>query len=165
MDLWRHGCDISTTLYRILKRCFVMGLQWSIQHCFGNSLYCVEQEHYSCMLLFMSMGWDYVSELQPPVGLLFTPQCHFFCHKSHMEWRRREHGTPRWEAINSVSHGTALQLLETLNEIQLNQNLVIWPTHGETVYLSKDYVFQSCLFLLLSASESTFCYCIPWHSQ
>jgi hypothetical protein len=22
----------------------------------------------------MSMGWNYVSELQPPTGLLFTPQ-------------------------------------------------------------------------------------------
>jgi hypothetical protein len=26
------------------------------------------------MLLFMSMGWDDVSELQPPTGLLFIPQ-------------------------------------------------------------------------------------------
>jgi hypothetical protein len=24
--------------------------------------------------MFMSMGWDYVSELQPPVGLLFISQ-------------------------------------------------------------------------------------------
>jgi hypothetical protein len=24
--------------------------------------------------MFMSMGWDYVSELRPPTGLLFIPQ-------------------------------------------------------------------------------------------
>jgi hypothetical protein len=32
----------------------------------------------------MSMGWDYVSELQPPTGLLFKPQV---IHK---------HGEPWW---------------------------------------------------------------------
>jgi hypothetical protein len=26
------------------------------------------------LLLFMSIGWDYVSELRPPAGLLFVPQ-------------------------------------------------------------------------------------------
>jgi hypothetical protein len=26
------------------------------------------------LLLFMSMGWEYVSELRPPTGLLFIPE-------------------------------------------------------------------------------------------
>jgi hypothetical protein len=26
------------------------------------------------LLLFMSMGWDYVSELRPPTGILFIPK-------------------------------------------------------------------------------------------
>jgi hypothetical protein len=69
----------------------------------------------------MPMGWDYVSELRPPTGLLFIPQmiydsgeprwnssdkkipknseeilsqCHFVHHKSHMDWP----GPKRWEA-------------------------------------------------------------------
>jgi hypothetical protein len=37
-----------------------------------------------CKEPFMSMGWDYVSELQPPSGLLFIPQMIY------------EHGEPRW---------------------------------------------------------------------
>jgi hypothetical protein len=63
-------------------------------------------------ILFMSMGWNYVSELRPPTGLLFIlnmiygheetrwndidrgkpknseetlSQCYFIHHKSHME--------------------------------------------------------------------------------
>jgi hypothetical protein len=77
------------------------------------------------LLLFMSMGWDYDSELRPPTGLLFIPQmiyeygeprrndaerekpknsekrlsqCHFVHHKFHMDWTMRKLGPPRWKA-------------------------------------------------------------------
>jgi hypothetical protein len=36
------------------------------------------------LLFFMSMGWDYVSELQPPTGLLFISQLTY------------EYREPRW---------------------------------------------------------------------
>jgi hypothetical protein len=71
------------------------------------------------------MGWDHVSELRPPPGLLFIPQvmheceeplwndidrikpknaekkrplCHFVHHKSHMDWPGHEPWPHRWEA-------------------------------------------------------------------
>jgi hypothetical protein len=68
----------------------------------------------SILLLLLSMGWDCVSELPPPIGVLFAlqmvyehwwndidrrklkkseknlSQCHFVRHKSHMEWPGRE---------------------------------------------------------------------------
>jgi hypothetical protein len=38
-------------------------------------------------LLFMSMGWDYVSELRPPTGLLFTPHPHMvYEYVATVEW-------------------------------------------------------------------------------
>jgi hypothetical protein len=76
-------------------------------------------------LLFISMDWDYVSELQPPTSLLFIPQiiyeygeprwnhvdrrksksseknlsyCHFVRFKSHMNWPERKPVPQRWEA-------------------------------------------------------------------
>jgi hypothetical protein len=44
-------------------------------------------------LLFMSMGRDYISELQPLTGLLFIPQIY-------------EYGEPRWNDINRVKPKT-----------------------------------------------------------
>jgi hypothetical protein len=67
------------------------------------------------------MAWDYVSELQPPMGLLFNPQMiyklrwndtdkgnsknaekrlskyHFAHQKFHIDWPGREHGPLRQE--------------------------------------------------------------------
>jgi hypothetical protein len=50
------------------------------------------------LMMVMPMGWDYISELQPPTGLLFIPQLIY------------EHGKPWWNDIgrgNSwfVHHG------------------------------------------------------------
>jgi hypothetical protein len=79
------------------------------------------------LLLFMLMGWDNVSELQPPTGLLFISQViyqyeewhckdnemgnsknlektqsqwHFVHHKSHMDWPTHEPRHPWLEARN-----------------------------------------------------------------
>jgi hypothetical protein len=41
------------------------------------------------MLLLMLTGWDYVSELRPPTGLLFIPQVIY------------EYGEPRWNDMDS----------------------------------------------------------------
>jgi hypothetical protein len=81
--------------------------------------------HKGCWL-FMSVGWDCVSELWPPTGPLFVPQmideygeprwndfdrakpknsekspfqCHFVHHKSYMDWPGRKSGSPQWEAV------------------------------------------------------------------
>jgi hypothetical protein len=40
------------------------------------------------MKIIMSMGFDYVSELRPPTGLLFIPQVIY------------EHGDPWWNKID-----------------------------------------------------------------
>jgi hypothetical protein len=45
------------------------------------------------MMIFMSMEWDYVSELRPPTSLLFIPQVIY------------EHGELRW---NDVGRGKFL---------------------------------------------------------
>jgi hypothetical protein len=37
------------------------------------------------MVNIMSMGWDYVSELQPPTGLLFIPQVIHMSIENHDE--------------------------------------------------------------------------------
>jgi hypothetical protein len=77
-----------------------------------------------CVWLFISMGWDCVSELQPPTDLFIShvrneygeprwndtdkgqpknsentlSQSHSVHHKSHMDWPGCELGLPRWEA-------------------------------------------------------------------
>jgi hypothetical protein len=77
-------------------------------------------------------GWDYVSELIPLTDILFISQmiyeygerrwndidrgkpkkseknlsqCHFIKHKSHMDWRGREPGNPRWEVGEASTMG------------------------------------------------------------
>jgi hypothetical protein len=40
-------------------------------------------------MLFKSMGWDYVSELRPPAGLLFIPQM-TWAQRTMAEYRQRE---------------------------------------------------------------------------
>jgi hypothetical protein len=78
-----------------------------------------------CLTLFMPKGWDYVSELRPPVGLLFIhrviheygeprwndtdrgeqknskknlSQCHFVYQRSHMDWPGRERWSLQWKS-------------------------------------------------------------------
>jgi hypothetical protein len=88
-------------------------------------------------MLFMLMGWHYVSELRPPTGLRLSPneiwvwrdewywwndidrgtpknseknlsQCHFDHHKSHMAWPGREPGLHSERAVtNRPSRDTA----------------------------------------------------------
>jgi hypothetical protein len=73
--------------------------------------------------MFMSMGWDSVSEQHLPTDLLFIPQiiykyedtvninrgrpknaeknlsqCHFILHKSHTGWSVHKPGPAFWEA-------------------------------------------------------------------
>lgn len=73
------------------------------------------------MFMFMSLEWDYVSELWPPMCMLLIPrwyvgvvklyqqgktkevkenlaQCHFILHKSHVDWPRCEPKPLQWEA-------------------------------------------------------------------
>jgi hypothetical protein len=84
------------------------------------------------LLLFMSMWWEYFSELRSPADLLFIhqvihvsgeswwddidrvipknseknlAQCHFVHHRSHMEWPGCEPRPPLWEAVNYLKYG------------------------------------------------------------
>jgi hypothetical protein len=78
------------------------------------------------MFMFMSIEWDYVSELRPPMFLLLTPtwyvygepqwndidrekpknsyknifQCDFVHHKCHLEWAGHKPGPLQWEYSN-----------------------------------------------------------------
>jgi hypothetical protein len=47
-------------------------------------------------MLFMPKKWEYVSELRPPAGLLFTLQAKY------------EYGEPRW---NDTDRGKSLKFL------------------------------------------------------
>jgi hypothetical protein len=93
-------------------------------------------------MLYISMGWDYVSEIQPSTSLLFIPQMiyEYECrrngthrenrrtrrklrtsatspvqHKSHMDLPVGEPGPLQWEANDFTGHGTALN--DTVNNI------------------------------------------------
>jgi hypothetical protein len=52
------------------------------------------------LLLIMSMGWDHVSELRPPTGLLFIP------HMIH------EYGEPRWNIYRSKAKNSDKSLFQ-----------------------------------------------------
>jgi hypothetical protein len=41
------------------------------------------------LMIIMSMGWGYVSELRPPTGLLFVPQGDKWAWRIMVEWYRQ----------------------------------------------------------------------------
>jgi hypothetical protein len=47
---------------------------------------------------FGGLRWNYIDRGKPKNSEKNLSQCHFFYHKSHMDWRGRESGHPRWEA-------------------------------------------------------------------
>jgi hypothetical protein len=62
----------------------------------------------------MSMGWDYVSELWPPVGLLFILQMIY------------EYGEPWWNDIGSVNPKSQK---ETCPSAILSTSHIYWLGH------------------------------------
>jgi hypothetical protein len=57
------------------------------------------------LLLLMSMGWDYVSELRPPMGLLFIPRviCEYG-EPSHRGGPESHPGQSMWELLRTKWH-------------------------------------------------------------
>jgi hypothetical protein len=66
------------------------------------------------LLLFMSMGWDYVSELRPSTGLLFIPK---MIHEYGESWRN---DTDRKKQNNSEKSCSSNTLSKT-NPIRIDQ--------------------------------------------
>jgi hypothetical protein len=63
------------------------------------------------LLLFMSMGWDYISELRPPMDLLNIPQMIY------------EDGEPRW---NDIDRGNLKNCEKNLSECHSVHHMD-WP--------------------------------------
>jgi hypothetical protein len=63
----------------------------------------------------MSMGWDYVSELRPPAGLLSIPQMTY------------EYGEPRWNDIDRENWRTRT---ETRSSATLSNTHTTWTDPG-----------------------------------
>jgi hypothetical protein len=99
------------------------------------------------VVLFMSVGRDYVSELRPLAGLLFVPQViyeygeprwndidrfqpnnseknlyqyHFFHHKSHMDWNRAY--AVRGRRLNHLSHALLGRLVRYVARVGETRN-------------------------------------------
>jgi hypothetical protein len=93
------------------------------------------------MSLSMSMGWDYVSELRPPTGLLFIPQIIY------------EHGEPRW---NAMDRGKPNNLEKNLTSNALFTTNFTWADPGANTGLHGERPATNCLsrrrFLLFPSS-------------
>jgi hypothetical protein len=71
-------------------------------------------EHITFML-FLSMGWDNVSELQSPTGLLFILQVKY------------EYGEPWWD---DTDRGNKIIRRETWQSATLSTTNIMWPEPG-----------------------------------
>jgi hypothetical protein len=66
------------------------------------------------LFLFMSMGWEYVSELRPPMGLLFIPPPPMIYEYAGLRWNDidRENWRTRREICSSVILSTNLKWID-----------------------------------------------------
>jgi hypothetical protein len=86
------------------------------------------------MIMIMSMGWDYVSELRPPTGLLFIPQVIYAC------------GEPWW---NNVNRRKLLIRLQELSGNFTSSHLVASMRNGRR----KLWIQPREVFLFILASD------------
>jgi hypothetical protein len=69
---FQSSCD-PTVSYCIIWEGYVADTCDKLQQLHMLFLPLISKIH-NMLLLFMLIGWEYVSELQPPMGLLFIPQ-------------------------------------------------------------------------------------------
>jgi hypothetical protein len=89
---------------------------------------------FTLLLLFMSTGWDYVSELRPLTGLLFIPQV-IYEYGATVEWYWQEKLKELWQkpvpvllCPPRIPH--ALTRARTRASAVRRRRLIAWAWHG-----------------------------------
>jgi hypothetical protein len=76
-------------------------------------------EKFSILLLFMSMGWDCVSELRPPTGIFFIIQMIY------------QYGQPQWNDIDSENKKTPINTYQIATLSTTNSTWTYLGLRGE----------------------------------
>jgi len=104
-ELWNSPLNfIKPLFYALTTLTFLLHTQNTLHLLFLHFLWLIDW-------LIMSMGWDCVSELRPPMGLLFIPQVIY------------ERGEPWWNNISreNLIHPPKLSCNSTSSHLVANQ--------------------------------------------
>jgi hypothetical protein len=102
--------------------------------------------------MFMSMGWDYFSELWPPTGLLFFPSVHMWVWKATVEWywQRKPKNLEKISPSATLSDTSAICFERGTNpgSVVTGRRLTAWDiARPENVIVTKQASWEICLLL------------------
>jgi hypothetical protein len=97
--------------------------------------------HIRLLLLFMSIGWDCVSEEQPPTDLLFITQITY------------EYGEPRWNDTDRRKPKSRTETCPNVTLSTTNPTWTDWP--GPRRWEAGDYPLRSGTAFILGYFSST----------